>query len=242
MEEGFLVLNDVLPTALWQEVCRAFNDSGDIEEDVAGTLSRTNQSLLRKNTKLRCVLEYFCSPAFTDIISELTGYSCQDIRSSIEDTLFLQTLNVKYNAGGRAPSDEQNVFHSDTFQPAFKLWYFPESVGSDDIPFEYVPGSHLPHGSLLRHFFDSYLDNAYQHGQSVSEGNIEGSIRISESKLLSLGLASRKIFCKLNSLVIANVTGFHRRSIVFKDSSRHALHASIRPSSIFIPETYREFG
>ena len=42
-----------------------------------------------------------------------------------------------------AAPDPQTNFHSDTFHPSLKAWFFLTDVAEDEGPFCYVPGSHL---------------------------------------------------------------------------------------------------
>lgn len=43
---------------------------------------------------------------------------------------------------GKGAKDPQTAFHSDTFHPTAKCWFFLRDVEIEDGPFTYVPGSH----------------------------------------------------------------------------------------------------
>ncbi len=102
-----------------------------------------------------------------------------------------------------------------------------------DAPFEYAVKSHLPTTRHVSYFHRRYLDNSYDTNYAISPDNKEGSLRITEADLNKLNLSAKKILVPANSLVIANVGGFHRRSILHKNVVRHAVHSSIRPKNIF---------
>ena len=73
---------------------------------------------------------------------------------------------------------------------------------------------------------------------AIIHDNQEGSLRITEHDLLRLGYKSKKIVIPSNSLLIANVGGFHRRSNHNNDVCRYAVHGSIRPIKIFDSDIY----
>ena len=104
---------------------------------------------------------------------------------------------------------------------------------NSDAPFEYAVKSHLPTASQLSYFHSRYLDNSYDRDYAISPDNQEGSLRITESSLKILNLSTKKFAVPANSLVIANVGGFHRRSIHNQNVKRHAVHSSIRPKNIY---------
>ena len=53
-----------------------------------------------------------------------------------------------------------------------------------------------------------------------------------------MGYKAKQIIGSANTLLIANVGGFHRRSDHKKDVARFAIHGSIRPKLIFNQNTY----
>ena len=57
--------------------------------------------------------------------------------------------------------------------------------------------------------------------------------RITRHDLLRMGYKAKQIIAPANTLLIANVGGFHRRSDHKKDVARFAIHGSIRPKLIF---------
>jgi hypothetical protein len=121
--------------------------------------------------------------------------------------------------------DVQKELHRDTFQPAIKFWYFLEKVTLADGPFEYVIGSHLLTPARLRWEYRRSVE-ASRRG-SCDKG---GSFRIDEQVLQSLGLDLPRPFAlRENTLVIADVRGFHRRGHGTFGSRRVSIYGNVRP-------------
>ncbi|ACY17063.1 phytanoyl-CoA dioxygenase family protein [Haliangium ochraceum] len=130
----------------------------------------------------------------------------------------------------RGNPDQQKRLHRDTFQPAVKFWYFLGEVRSEDGPFSYVPGSHRLSRARLR----------WEHERACALStrrtrNLGGALRIGEDELDQLALpAPQRYPVPANTLLMANVRGFHRREDAAAGARRLALYASLRPSP-FVP-------
>ncbi|MFK7987657.1 MAG: phytanoyl-CoA dioxygenase family protein [Sandaracinaceae bacterium] len=140
------------------------------------------------------------------------------------ETVFQET------AGNRDP---QKTLHRDTFHTSIKLWYFIDEVREADGPFEYAVGSHRMSRARLR----------WEHGEAIARSNPKakvrgGAFRISEAALRRLGMPAPTRFPVAgNTLILADVRGFHRRGDGEPGARRLALHASLRPSP-FVPVPY----
>ncbi len=126
--------------------------------------------------------------------------------------------------------DVQKRLHRDTFQPALKVWYFLQEVRPEDGPLEYVVGSQRLGLGRLR----------WEHGRALRASrrgapDTGGSFRIDAETLAELGLPKpTSLPVAANTLVIADVRGFHRRGSGRAAGRRLALHASLRPPP-FVP-------
>jgi len=130
--------------------------------------------------------------------------------------------------------DEQKVFHSDTFFPCVKFWYFPHSVSLDEGPFWYVPKSPVLTERLIQWHADRVKD--LKRGAAEEwrgPGHREGSFRISPEELHELEYTPEPVTVEADTLVVANVYGFHRRGDTRKPTHRVSMHGSIRINNPF---------
>ncbi|MCY3847851.1 MAG: phytanoyl-CoA dioxygenase family protein, partial [Cyanobacteria bacterium MAG COS4_bin_21] len=122
--------------------------------------------------------------------------------------------------------DLQKVLHRDTFFRALKFWFFLRPVQPQDGPFEYVPGSHRLDPSRLR-WEQATATAAAEHRR---QPDVSGSFRIQEESLAELGLPRPvALTCPANTLVLADVFGFHRRGAAAQGQQRLALYGWNRP-------------
>lgn len=112
--------------------------------------------------------------------------------------------------------DPETDLHSDIFYNTHKAWLYLTEVTPESAPLVYVKGSHRL--------------NRFQAGQIYRHScNPETpSRRITQSELDRLGLKEEALQCKPNTLVVANVCGYHRRSVGQPGGERIALHCSVR--------------
>lgn len=139
-----------------------------------------------------------------------------------------QRLDIYLTVHGeeaRTP-DLQKVLHRDTFFRAIKFWYFLRPVTEEDGPFVYVPGSHRLDRARLQ--WEQATANAAIASRAMP--NVGGSFRIEEQDLPRLGLPQPlEITCPANTLVLADVLGFHRRGHAASGRQRLSLYGWNRP-------------
>ena len=147
-----------------------------------------------------------------------------------------QRLDIYLTVHGeesRTP-DLQKELHRDTFFRALKCWYFLRPVTAEDGPFEYVPGSHRLDRSRLE-WEQTTAEAAITHRQ---QPDLSGSFRIRPEVLPQLGLPQPvSLSCPANTLVLADVFGFHRRGAALPGRQRLALYGWNRPYP-FLPLTW----
>jgi hypothetical protein len=147
-----------------------------------------------------------------------------------EPTFAVQTILT--DAPGK-DSDPQTVLHSDTFHPTAKAWLFLDDVSENDGPFAYVPGSHLVTPERLTWEREQSVSAA----RSSDQMHSEGSFRATETDLTALGLPPPvKMTVRANTLIVADTSGFHRRSPSSHPTRRVELYASLRRTP-FLPWT-----
>lgn len=190
-----------------------------------------------------------CNAPNTDALREFVfgrGFNLKGLRADVFDCLglslsheearncytyntFVQKLHNKKDDG-----DIQKVFHQDTFFPCIKFWYFPEEVTLDNGPLVYVPNSHLLTEQRMRFIYEQSIaitkkeidtERTYSHE--------EGSLRIYEDELAAMNLNPLHCTVPANTLIVANVFGFHRRGDVREEGFRNSIHGSIRINTPF---------
>lgn len=126
--------------------------------------------------------------------------------------------------------DPQTFWHSDTFHCVGKAWFFLHAVGEHDGPFAYVPGSHLP----------SPARAAWEREQSLAAAahadrlHAKGSFRVSEAELSAMGYPDPQRACVApNTLVVADTSGFHRRTPSPKTTVRLEIYLTLRRNPFF---------
>lgn len=142
--------------------------------------------------------------------------------------LYVQTVFSQFCDG---ELDIQSFYHSDTFHPTLKSWFYLEDVDDDAAPLAYVPGSH--HVTPRRLAMERRISlNARAVGDRLTA---EGSFRFSEAQIRQLRYGPpRRLPVAANTLVIADTSGIHRRSPTRRRSARVSIWAYSRHNP-FLP-------
>lgn len=130
--------------------------------------------------------------------------------------------------------DHQREFHRDTFFNALKYWFFLDPVRAEDGPMTYIPESHKLTQRRIE-WEEARAEAAVAARVAGNRTGMTGSFRISEQEIADLGLPPPKSFTvPANTLIVANVFGFHRRGDAELGTTRLALYGNHRPQP-FIP-------
>ena len=199
-EHGYLQLNNFLAdehfTRLKKEV---FNFKGATRQAHQGD-TLTQRSVLPPDT----VKHY---PAL-DLLMSLATFKryCSFTSGHVRPPLFY--IETVINGGTPGGKDPQKHFHTDTFHPTLKCWFFVEPVKAEDGPFTYYPKSHRLTWKRLKWEYKKSLV-----AQSESNGlGANGSFRFTEDDIAELGLGNPISFtADENTLLLANTFGIHRR-------------------------------
>ena len=192
-------------------------------------MSKNDASIIcGENFDKTVIRQIFLSNEFANLVAYMTGYPLDTTNRLLKANTFFQKVIVmpKHN-------DIQTILHSDTFFPAFKFWYFPMKVNEDDSPFAYCRGTHRISTKRLELDNENLLDANLERGKGISLYHKEGSIRSTENEITQLGSKREKICNLENTLIIANVFGYHARSFAEKTTSRISIHGSLRYTNPF---------
>ena len=142
--------------------------------------------------------------------------------------LYVQTVYSRFAEG---EPDVQSFYHSDTFHPTVKAWFYLQDVEDDAAPLAYVPGSHR--ANLRRLAWERRVSLTAR--DAADRLTAEGSLRFSEDEIRRLGYGPPvRLAVRANTLVIADTSGIHRRSTTDKQGARVSIWAYSR-SNPFLP-------
>lgn len=121
--------------------------------------------------------------------------------------------------------DPQTEWHVDTFHSTAKAWLFLHEVKADEGPFAYIPGSHKPSSQRLAWEKHQSI-HAAEHSNPL---HAQGSFRASPEELRTLGYGEPMLgTVQENTLVVADTSGFHRRTPSPQTTVRVEIYLSLR--------------
>ena len=158
-----------------------------------------------------------------------TRHHHDDASAKFRRNTFIQRVLNKVGDG-----DEQKVLHKDIFFPAIKFWYFPDEVKEEYGPFNFVEADMVSE-PMLDFFYDQSCKIANDSWDRTRDrSHPEGSMRIFDDEISSMGFKRTSVAVPANTLVIANVGNFHARGDVVKEWTRNSVHGSIRIERPFL--------
>ena len=218
LDEGIIIHHDVFPDNIHQEV---------LDVCLKSPLSVNSGSATK--IKGSSIERYF--DTVKEYVFDAIGL---DEPTQFWNTAFIQRLhkNSKGHLLDKSGRDVQLDAHADIFAPSLKWWYFPEDVYLEHGPLNYALKSCAPTETILKfwHRQSSEVCEGFAIPPWKEPGHSEGSLRVSSQELESMGLEMTPIICKANTLVVANVHGFHARGVAQDPETniRNAVHGSIR--------------
>ena len=139
-------------------------------------------------------------------------------------------VQIIRSEGVQAGHDPQTDWHRDTFHTAGKAWFFLHAVAADQGPFAFVPGSHRP---TPAHWDWEYQQSLCAH-LDTNAMYANGSFRIDAAGLEGLGYRVPPVAgVAANTLVVADMGGFHRRTPSQQPTVRVELYFSLRRNPFF---------
>ncbi|HEX4506125.1 MAG TPA: phytanoyl-CoA dioxygenase family protein [Alphaproteobacteria bacterium] len=221
--DGVLIKPDFLPADLFRELLAEVKAHRGVGRETQQGDTVTRRIALDPKTlaRLPAVEKAIGLPAFQGITRYVNSFD-------IEPMFYVQTILTHVRKGS---PDPQLKLHSDAFQPSVKAWLFLTDVEERCAPFMYVPGSHKPTKARLA--WEKAMSIAVSgEGERLSR---RGSFRIDPAELPALGLPPPKsVAVKANTLVVADMFGFHARGVSDQPSMRVEIWAYGRHSP-FVP-------
>ena len=186
-------------------------------------VSKNNRNILSQNRD-RGRLLYQLASLIYPVVWNLIGGTEKETEKKFNDNTFAQRVNNKPQE-----KDHQKLIHLDTYFPAIKYWWFPEKVSKENGPLCYVKDSCYANEKLQMWYYKQSVDVCEKSYESWrGKDHTEGSFRVSVEELEDIGLKLEPIEVEADTLVIANVAGFHSRGDATEEHIRNSIHGSIR--------------
>lgn len=221
-EQGWILKRDFLPPEAFAALKgELLGYRGEITEVQEGD-TRTQRVLLTRQTlqalpRCRALVEH---PA----LDRVMRYASSKNRPPL---YYIENLRLR--AVDSALKDPQQDLHSDTFHPCVKAWLFIDDVSARNAPHVYVPGSHRLTWNRLKWEYRESLAASAAGKQPAGDRYWDGSFRVTGQDLRDMGCAAPKSFqVPANTLLIANVHGFHRRGDATEPSARMTIWMQAR--------------
>ena len=192
-------------------------------EEYPLSVSKNDDNIIAKNRSKGRLLHKLSELIFP-VVWDLIGGTEREVEKKYRDNTFAQRVNNK-----PLEKDHQKLIHLDTYFPAIKYWWFPAKVTIDDGPLCYVKNSCYANEALQMWYYKQSVDcceKSYEEWRG--KDHMEGSFRVSEEELADMGHVLEPVEVDEDTLVIANVAGFHSRGDASEENIRNAIHGSIR--------------
>jgi len=223
LNEGLVVYEDLFDKLTLSE----------IQKEVSKFPLRINKSAnnLIANAKETVLYKNFFSEKIQKLIFETIGLNAKE--EYVSNT-FVQRINKRSEAHlfDSSGEDAQYKIHSDTFFPSLKWWFFPFDVKIENGPLFFSINSCSLNMNILEWCYNEtckITSNEYI-PEWKNPGHKEGSLRIEEEELNVMNYKLTPLTCEENTLMIANVHGFHRRGKPMDENTnvRTSVHSAIR--------------
>lgn len=221
IEQGYLVVRDIFPQLEYQRLREEFLKPRDhLLELVEGT-TLTQRVFL--DSAAREQIEDLDKQLQQSGIIRLMRWCGSKNRWPL---IWLE--NLCNHANVQPQPDPQRDPHIDTFHPCVKAWVYFDASSEHNGPFVFAKGSHRLMWKRLKWEYQHSLLASRQRSQPDSSRYWDGSFRVSKAELADMGYTLESIELPENSLLIANVHGFHCRGVAREQSNRLTLWMQMR--------------
>ena len=229
IEDGIVVIPNFLPDEDFKELKSEFDKNISISENVKIVKKGSMQVNIRKVEKN----EYEKFPAMKKFARNKQLIRLISVGEGIKVVDELKKFDLEKTIFGDPDKDtDGNVpFHADIHFHSHKVLYYMSDVTEEGGPFIYCKNSHL--NNLDRLWFEfkrGQLKDAHIEGWRIQQHLDKKFFNNYFSKLKN---QEYKVACPANTLVIANVHGFHKRGESISGVER---------SLIRIPHRYNPLG
>jgi hypothetical protein len=218
--DGLVRLERFLDDATWRAVCSEVATAALPMVEMVQAPALTRRANLDARTcagRYPALHRLITHPHLLGLLQYAAGYRGRPV-------VAVQCIHSDHQDPGGA-HDPQTDWHEDTFHSTAKAWLFLHAVGPEDGPLAYVPGSHMRTARRM----------AWEQCQSVgaashpSRMHAKGSFRANASDLAAMGYGEPVTqVVPANTLVVADTSGFHRRTPSPRATVRVEIYCSLR--------------
>jgi hypothetical protein len=224
MRDGFVIKRDYLPDRDFKRL------HAEVFDCTWNALELRQGATLTRRVPLQAAGLRASKPSLAQFISDETTIGLMRFAAAArgQPTFSLQAVLTDPLTSDQDP---QCSAHSDSFHPMAKAWLFLNDVGPDDGPIFYVPGSHRLTAARAAWLREQSLTAADGH----DDQHAQGLLRIGADDLRRVGLSEpARLIVPANTLIVADVFGFHGRTPRRSATIRVAIFGSLRGNP-FIP-------
>ena len=239
VDDGIVVIPNFLPTQdfikLKKEFNQVFSESQKIEVIEKGSGKVETLTVTTEDSKNFSMLENFSkNKELIRLVSVGEGiYPVEQIKK----------LNLENSTFGdpKGDADENVKFHCDVHFDSHKILYYISDVTEEDAPFIYCKKSHKNNFQRMWYEFKrGQLKDSYKNSYRI-ENHLDKKFFANYFKKMMEN--KYKVTSPENTLIIANVHGFHKRGEALKDKKRSIIRIPYRynplgPSKSIAPDLY----
>lgn len=164
---------------------------------------------------------YFRKNKTIEKLTELITH--RQVRKSVEVSFFRWQCKNEQFLGKDHQFDFEDQLHFDVSYPTVKCFYYLTDTDASNAAFVYAKGSHKMNWARLKYNYE--LSNQYYDNRS---DYYPGHINLSSDKAKELGIVETIVSGKKNTLIIADVGGYHRRHKASVKKPREILYLNYR--------------
>jgi hypothetical protein len=224
IDDGIIVIPNFLPEQEFLQLCieidKVINDNKDVRIINQGSNKTFEYNFRINEDKNFSVLQkFFKNEQLIRLISVAEGKkNFKEIESfRFEKTIFGDPKN---------DADNNVLFHADVHFHSHKILFYTSDVSNNDAPFAYCVKSHKNNFKrLFYEFRRGLLKNSHIQSWRIQD-NL--NIKFFKNYFDDLMKSKLKVVAKKNTLIIANVHGFHQRGSANEGATRSLIRIAYR--------------
>jgi hypothetical protein len=221
MRDGFVIKLDYLPDRDFKRL------RAEVFDCTWNVLEKRQGSTLIRRVPIKAAGVSASKPSLAKLISDETTIGIMRFAAAAKGQ---PRFSIQAVLTDPLSSDQDRAcsVHSDSFHPVAKAWFFLNDVGPDDAPLFYVPGSHRLTAARAAWLREQSLTAADSHDDREA-------LRIGPDEMRQVGLPEPvRLIVPANTLIVADVFGFHGRTPRRSATTRVEIFGSLRGNP-FIP-------